>query len=71
VTSPGQPAPPTPGGSRGELPGIEWARAILLGIRDTAHDVLDEGREGARKAYDEYWRRFEAKTKTRRRRKQG
>jgi len=33
--------------------------------------VLDEGREGARKAYDEYWRRFEAKTKTRRRRKQG
>ena len=71
MTAPGQPAPPAPGEPRGELPGIEWARAILLGIRDTAHDVLDEGREGARKAYDEYWRRFDAKTKSRRRRKQG
>jgi hypothetical protein len=66
MTAPDEPAPPTPSEPRGELPGMEWARAILLGIRDTAHDVLDEGREGARKAYDDYWRRFEAKTKSRR-----
>lgn len=66
MTSPDQPETPT-GGEGRALAVIDWARAIALGIRDTAQDVLKEGRAGARKAYDEYWRRFEEKTKTRRR----
>lgn len=45
---------------------VDWARAIALGIQDTAKDVLEEGRKGAREAYDEYWERFEKKTKHRR-----
>ncbi|MBI2767488.1 MAG: hypothetical protein HYX53_16455 [Chloroflexi bacterium] len=44
-----------------------WARAIVLGVQDTAKDVVDEGRRGAHEAYDAYWRRYEAKTKHRRR----
>lgn len=52
---------------RDENPLIGWARAIALGIRDTAEDMLAEGRRGARDAYDEGWDRFDAKTKHRRR----
>ena len=64
---PGEPAdaPPAPS----ENPVLDWARAVLGGIRDTARDVLDEGRRGAREAYDEYWERFEAKTRHRRRKR--
>ena len=49
-----------------ENPIVEWARAIALGIRDTAEDMLEEGRKGAHEAYDEGWKRFDAKTKHRR-----
>ncbi|MGE5597109.1 MAG: hypothetical protein ACM3S1_13885 [Hyphomicrobiales bacterium] len=42
---------------------IDWARAIALGIRDTAKDMLEEGRRGAREAYQEYWDRFDEKVK--------
>lgn len=45
---------------------VTWARAIVLGIQDTAKDVLAEGRKGANDAYDEYWRRFDRKTRRRR-----
>ncbi len=57
-----RPIPPRPeeGGVLG------WVRAIALGIGDTAKDVLDAGRQGAREAHDEAWQRFEAKTKHRR-----
>jgi len=51
---------------------VDWARALALGIRDTARDMLDAGRDEARDAYNEYWRRYDAKTKLRseRRRRQ-
>lgn len=68
MTTPESPKPEG-GGSSAENPVVEWARAVAFGVADTARDVLDEGREGARKAYDEYWRRFDAKTKLRRERK--
>lgn len=45
---------------------VGWARAIALGIRDTAEDMLDEGRKGAHEAYEEGWKRYDAKTKHRR-----
>ena len=45
---------------------VGWARAIAFGIRDTAHDMLDEGRRGAAVAYDEGWQRFDKKTRGRR-----
>ncbi|MBA4179562.1 MAG: hypothetical protein C0506_03145 [Anaerolinea sp.] len=61
------PAPRTPGG-REEHPLIAWAKAIALGVRDTAEDMLAEGRRGAHQAYNEYWDRFDDKTKHRRRR---
>ena len=43
-----------------------WARAVVLGIRDTADDMLDEGRKSARAAYDEGWERFDTRTRYRR-----
>jgi hypothetical protein len=49
-----------------ENPIVGWARAILLGIRDTANDVLEEGRQGARAKRSQMWDRFDAKTKHRR-----
>lgn len=52
----------------GSNPVIGWARAIALGIRDTAEDMVEEGRRGAAKAREEGWQRFDAKTKYRRRR---
>jgi hypothetical protein len=45
---------------------IGWARAIVGGVRDTARDMVDEGRRGAREAYDQRWRDFDGKTKYRR-----
>jgi hypothetical protein len=47
---------------------IAWARAIVLGVRDTAQDVLAEGRKGASETYGRYWSRYDAKTKRRRER---
>lgn len=44
----------------------DWLRAIALGVRDTARDMLDEGRKGAKAAENEAWRRFDDKTKYRR-----
>lgn len=45
---------------------VGWARAIALGIRDTAEDMLEEGRKGAHEAFEEGWKRYDAKTKDRR-----
>jgi len=63
--------PPEPGERRHDgrsFGPLEWAKAIVLGVRDTAKDIVDEGREGAREAYDEGWRRYAAKTRRRPRR---
>lgn len=49
-----------------ENPIVGWAKAIALGIADTAKDMLDAGREGARDAMDQGWERFDRKTKHRR-----
>jgi hypothetical protein len=54
---------------RRENPIVGWARAIVLGVRDTAEDMLDEGRRGAHDAYEEGWQRFDKKTKYRSNRK--
>lgn len=45
---------------------VDWLRAIALGIRDTAKDVLAEGRRGAHDAQAEYWAKFDDKVKRRR-----
>ena len=45
---------------------VEWAKAIALGLRDTAGDVVDEGRRGARAKQSQMWDKFDAKTKHRR-----
>ena len=45
---------------------VSWGRAIVLGVRDTAEDMLEEGRSGAREAFDEGWEKFDAKTRYRR-----
>lgn len=50
--------------SRGPL---AWLEAIALGIGDTAKDMLEAGRQGAREAHDEMWARFDQKTRYRRR----
>ena len=64
-----EPVPPRKPASAGPAEAvIGWARAIVLGVRDTARDMLDEGRRGAHDAYDESWRDFDKKTKFRRRR---
>ena len=55
-------------GSRGENPVLGWAKAIVLGIGDTAKDMLNEGRRGAREAMEDGWDRFDDKTKRRRER---
>lgn len=47
-------------------PIVGWAKAIALGIADTAKDMLEAGREGAREAMDQGWERFDKKTKHRR-----
>ena len=43
-----------------------WARAIRDALKETAREAIDAGRRGAHEAYDEYWRRFDRKTKMRR-----
>ncbi len=45
---------------------VGWARAIALGVRDTAQDVLEEGRKGARSKQSQMWEKFDGKTKGRR-----
>lgn len=59
-------APGRPGSDSDFAP-LEWARALALGVRDTLQEMLDEGRRGAREAYDESWERFDAKVRKRRR----
>ncbi len=51
---------------REENPVIGWAKAIVFGIGDTAKDMLNEGRRGAREAMDEGWERFDSRTRHRR-----
>ncbi len=69
MTSPEEPREPRRAGPPPEFPLVAWAKAIVFGIGDTARDMLDEGRRGAREAYDERWQRFDAKTRRRRDRK--
>ena len=57
---------PRPGYRRAEETILDWARAIAFGIGDTAKDIVDEGRAGARRKQSEMWDRFDAKTKGRR-----
>ena len=45
---------------------VGWARAVVMGVRDTAQDVLHEGRSGAREKRSQMWDRFDRKTKGRR-----
>lgn len=61
-------SPNTSPGS-GENPVFDWVRALAFGVRDTAKDMLEAGREEARDAYHEYWQRYDAKTKHRRERR--
>ena len=49
-----------------ENPSLGWAKAIVFGIGDTAKDILEEGRRGAREAMQDGWERFDQKTKHRR-----
>ena len=65
--APADPPAPSRAPQDGEHPIISWARAIVGGLSDTAREVLDEGRRGAAEAYDEGWRRFDGKTRFRRR----
>lgn len=44
----------------------DWIRAIALGVKDVGKVMLDEGRKGAQAAEVEAWKRFDAKTKYRR-----
>ena len=63
------PEPPPGRRSRSETEDnspIAWARAIAFGIRDTAKDMLAAGRKGAASGYDDGWRRFDKKTRYRR-----
>jgi hypothetical protein len=45
---------------------VDWVRAFALGVRDTAKDMLDAGRKGADEGYAEGWKRFDKKTRYRR-----
>lgn len=49
-----------------EIPFVAWAKAVLCGAKDTAEEMLAEGRRGAHAAYEEAWHRFDEKTKHRR-----
>lgn len=59
-------APPGAAGEP-EFAIFDWAAAVVLGVRDTLQDMLDEGRRGAREAYEERWERFDEKARKRRR----
>ena len=43
-----------------------WAEAIVGGIGDTLGDMLRAGRQASRDATDDYWDRFDQKTRYRR-----
>lgn len=60
------PAAPVTRRPQADHPVVAWAKAIALGIGDTAKDMLEEGRRGAREAMDQGWDRFDQKTKHRR-----
>ena len=47
-----------------ENPILGWAKAIVGGIGDTAKDMLDEGRRGAREAMEDGWDRFDRRPST-------
>ena len=53
----------------GDNPVFEWFFAIIDGISDTAHEMLNRGRQSAHDAYDEGWERFDEKTKRRRKKR--
>jgi len=53
---------------RRELPFVDDLRAVALGIRETARDILKAGREEARRAHDEAWTHYDDLTKHRRER---
>jgi len=53
---------------RRELPFVDDLRAVALGIRETARDILKAGREEARRAQDEAWSHYDDLTKHRRER---
>lgn len=42
---------------------LSWAKAIALGVKDTAEAMVEEGKKGARRASEEQWREYEAKVK--------
>lgn len=63
IVPPPEPEEREGGGGFGPL---AWARALVLGVRDTAKDMVDEGREGAHEAYEDGWRRYASKTRRRR-----
>jgi hypothetical protein len=58
--------PRTPAPPRRENPIVGWAKAIFGGIRDTAQDVVDEGRRGARSKQSQMWDKYDSKTRRRR-----
>ncbi len=59
-------APVTPAPSSPIDEAVGWARAVAFGLRDTLNDILKEGRKGAKDAQDKAWRRYDSKTKYRR-----
>ena len=65
MTSP-EPLPERPRREAEDNSPVAWARAIAFGIRDTAKDMLDAGRNGAASGYDGGWKRFDKKTRYRR-----
>jgi len=58
--------PPSSKPEASENPILGWAKAVVFGISDTAKDMLEEGRRGAREGMEDGWDRFDAKTKRRR-----
>ncbi|MFQ5381037.1 MAG: hypothetical protein ACE5EF_05380 [Dehalococcoidia bacterium] len=44
----------------------EWAKALALGAGDTLKEMLRAGRQAAGSAADDYWDRFDSKTRHRR-----
>lgn len=45
---------------------VDLARAVALGVRDTAAEMAREARRGARSRQVELWQRYEEKTRRRR-----
>ena len=48
-----------------QLPLVGAIKAVALGVRDTAKDMLQSGREEARRAHDEAWSHYDDLTKHR------